>query len=305
MSAGITLPRRLGTTLAVLITAAATIGATPSTTADPPLTGFTDGGRGFLREGNRFLPIRPPGSTGTLPNGINNHGQIIGTYDDRDRRTHGFILDRRGFTRFDHPKASGVLEGVAGTGLADNNDRGQLIGTYVAGDRARGFLLDHGRLTPIDAPGAVQTYPFSINDRGQMTVQAINADGTQPHYLLERGRFTRIAYPGAAFTVVHKINNSGRIVGVYGDGDPGIQHGFVYERGRYTTLDVPGTRFTGLNQSNARGQYVGYYVGEDGGSHGHVTRRGRVNGFDAPGAVTTSAYDINDRGQILVAAFSF
>jgi uncharacterized membrane protein len=254
--------------------------------------------------------VNVPGATGTAPLGIDNHGRIAGAYDDRDGVTHGFLRDRGRFRTIDHPKARGVLlpsqpgPVLAGTALSDINARGQIVGAYVAGNRARGFVLYRGRFTPIDAPGAADSFPFGINARGQITIQAFNPDGTAPQYLLDRGKFRLIEFPGTAdTTLVHKVNERGQVVGVYLD-DAGTQHGFVFDRGRYARIDVPGAQLTGLNQSNTRGQYIGYHLDEgDDVLHAYVMRRGRVTSFDAPGADGTTAYDINDRGDIVGAGF--
>jgi uncharacterized membrane protein len=280
-----------------------TVGATPAQSSQTDPTGFTAGGRGYLSDRGRIVPVQVPGSTGTLPFSINARGVIVGVYDDRDGISHGFILDRRGFRTVDHPRARGVLDGVAGTGLSSINDQGQIIGTYVEGDRARGFLLERGRFRAIDAPGAVETYPFDINNQGRMTVQTTGSDGGQPHFLVDRGRYTPVEFPGADSTVVHRINERGLVVGVYGnDEEGGVQHGFTLLNGRYRTLDIVGTPITGLNQSTTGGEFVGYYQTETGAIRAMLMKRGRVTPIPFPG-VTTSAYDINDRGQIVGAGF--
>ena len=48
-----------------------------------------------------------------------------------------------------------------------NNDRGQIVGGYdTPGFVARGFLLDRGRYTTIDFPGASRSFATRINARG-------------------------------------------------------------------------------------------------------------------------------------------
>jgi uncharacterized membrane protein len=272
-----------------------------SLAADESTQGFTGGGSGYLRTPDGDLsPVNVPGATGTLPFGIDSRGKIVGLYDDADGVTHGFILEHGEFTTVDHPEANGVLHGLSGTGLVSINDHGQIVGSYVDGDRARGFVLDGGRFIPVDAPGAIETSAFGINDAGQITVQALNPDGSEPQYLLDRGRFTRVGFPGAEDnTVLHKINDRGQAVGAYADA-PEVQHGFVLDRGRYTTVDVPGALVTGINDSTAGGRFVGYYANEgDTGVHGYVMRRGEVVTFDVPGFDNTTAYDINESGQIV------
>jgi hypothetical protein len=43
------------------------------------------------------------------------------------------------------------------------------VGVYVDDDGMRhGFVLERGRFTSIDVPGAVDTDAFGVNDRGQI-----------------------------------------------------------------------------------------------------------------------------------------
>jgi probable HAF family extracellular repeat protein len=83
--------------------------ATPSALAQddsapaPPL-GSTMGGQGFLLEDGEFTPIAVPNAIGTLALGINERGQIVGVYDDKQGRSHGFVYERGRYRTIDHPK---------------------------------------------------------------------------------------------------------------------------------------------------------------------------------------------------------
>jgi probable HAF family extracellular repeat protein len=158
--------------------------------------GYAGGGRGFLRNpGGQFVPVDVSGATGTFPLDINNHGQMVGVYDDADGVSHGFLLTEGRFVTIDHPDAAGAFAGVAGTVAFGINDRGQIVGTYIASE-PHGFLIDRGRFFPIEGPDAVTTIPVEINNRGQISVQTSHPDGSTPQYLLERGSFTPVAFPG-------------------------------------------------------------------------------------------------------------
>ena len=288
----------------------APVAAEPQPDPDTPQAaaqGFTRGGQGYLMDEGRFRVIAVPSATGTLPYGINNRRQIVGVYDDARGRSHGFVWEQGRFRTIDHPRATGTIPGlISGGGAFGINNRGQIVGAYVSRDgHLRGYLWERGRFRTIaDAPGATDTTPIDINDRGQITIQA-SADEPFLNFLLDDGEFTRIEFPGAVGTTVHKIDNRGQIVGVYDDGRIG-QHGFTLNRGRYRTLDFPGTTFTGVNSSNTRGQIVGYILEGDLAQprlRGAILSRGRLTTFDAPGPprgpAGTTAVDINDRGQIV------
>ena len=51
-----------------------------------------------------FSALDVPGATGTVPQGINDSGNIVGCYDDAKGR-HGFLYARGNFTTIDYPGA--------------------------------------------------------------------------------------------------------------------------------------------------------------------------------------------------------
>jgi len=79
---------------------------------------------GFLKNGNSFTTIDPPGASFTLAYGINDRGDIVGFYFDPTGTSHGFVRGSDGqFTTFDVP-------GASGTALFGIDDRGDLAGGY-------------------------------------------------------------------------------------------------------------------------------------------------------------------------------
>jgi uncharacterized membrane protein len=105
-------------------------------------SGETDGSRGeatsditfagYLFAGCDFIQISVPGSSRTDANGINDAGQIVGSYDDQ-AGTHGFFLDTDGtFTALDFP-------GATYTAAYGINNAGEIIGTYVSGGQPYAF----------------------------------------------------------------------------------------------------------------------------------------------------------------------
>jgi len=227
--------------------------------AVPNPDGLYDTGHGFVqdRRGNTVrFDVRD--AAVTLPEGINDRGQIAGSYVDADivplpggqappGSVHGFIRDRRGdIDTFEVPFWR--LHNVS-----DINDRSQIVGYYDDPDFAGGgaFLRDHdGTITAINYPGALYTTAFGINDRGQIVGAYLapgaspNPDGTLPRnavhgFVWERGRFTTLDVPGSIYTQAYGINDHGQITGGYYDRS-GQQHGFLRDGHRYRTLDVPG-----------------------------------------------------------------
>jgi len=116
----------------------------------------------------RYVAINVPGATATIPRGINNFGEVVGSYQisgnpgcelSANCVIHGFKLINGKFTRVDVP---GALQ----TEIHGVNDGGDVVGTYFSSDgRLHGFLLRHtGQLTHIDAPGAQFTVANGVNN---------------------------------------------------------------------------------------------------------------------------------------------
>src|SRR5579862_3485496 len=59
---------------------------------------------GFLYNGSTFSPFNDPaGTNGTFANGINDAGQIVGSYRGDSLLSHGFIFSGGTFTPLDDP----------------------------------------------------------------------------------------------------------------------------------------------------------------------------------------------------------
>ncbi len=170
-----------------------------------------------------------------------------------------------------------------------------------------GFVLDKGRFTAFDAPGAVmQTGPAAINNLGRIAGNYVDADAAYHGFLRDRrGGFTTVDMPGALATQPSDINDLDQIVGTYSttarqtqapDAKP---RGFLLDRGRFISIDVPGAVQTRANGINNRRQVVGEYLDPTGNFHGFLWDKGAFTTVDVPGAAATSPLNINDRGQII------
>jgi probable HAF family extracellular repeat protein len=132
---------------------------------------------GFLWARGKITTIDPPGvqaapgDPGTRVRGLNDHGDVVGSYFDGEV-THGFLRHRGRYTDID-PQPGLFAEADA------INNRGQVVGRYgvlidEATAKLRGFLWKKGTLTAIpDAPGdRCDTVASDINERGQILVPA-------------------------------------------------------------------------------------------------------------------------------------
>ena len=128
----------------------------------------------FLWRNGVFTTIDPsPGATvGPVAFGINDKGQIVGTYVDTDNNRHGFLLSGGSYTTLDVPGAVfTVAQGI--------NNAGQIVGLYLGTDDTfHGFILSGDVYTTVDVPGSTSTSIYSINANGEIVGEFDDADGT-------------------------------------------------------------------------------------------------------------------------------
>lgn len=101
-------------------------------------------GHGFIFSGGKMFSVDEPGAVpdGTAANGINDRGQIVGSFIGEDGNSHGFLAQGATFTTLD------CAEG-ANTSAWGINSAGQIAGTCdVAGQRL-GFIANR---TPTGKP---------------------------------------------------------------------------------------------------------------------------------------------------------
>jgi hypothetical protein len=180
---------------------------------------------GFLLTEEKFRTVDFPGAVATALRGINNLGDVSGTYSvvDFDADEFGFIIPRRG------PAVSFKLADPTGTGIVVGaiNDLRQLVGYYTdATSTLVGFLRQpNGQFVSIIFPGGLSTQAYGINDCGILV--GVWGDGSTAHGFYGRpGNLRSFDVPGAIATFSQGINNEGRIVGRYATAD-GVPHAFV------------------------------------------------------------------------------
>jgi uncharacterized membrane protein len=129
---------------------------------------------GFVLSAGRFTAINVPKDhpvSGTGAWGINNKGDIIGSYVDADSNRHGFLLRGGRYTALDVPGAFLTV----GQGI---NDAGVIVGLYLdAAFVSHGFVKDRGVYNTVDAPNSVATAIYTINDDGVIGGTYDAADG--------------------------------------------------------------------------------------------------------------------------------
>ena len=161
-------------------------------------------------------------------------------------------------TLLDYPGAGGTLFDGA-------NGHSQAVGTFFNETGAHAFLYDNGEFSEIPIEGALFSFAFDINDRGDIVGYYVNEDYEGLGFLIDRhGDFTEITIPEAIDIGASGINNAGIIVGVYTEIYPPVWRGFKLEDGVFTyPIDVPPPDIglpsgsTDVHEINEKGQIVG------------------------------------------------
>jgi len=241
----------------------------------------------------------PPGIYSTTAIGVNNSGQIIGSYSDRYGNTYGFIYSDGTYTALDVP-------GSVYTQPLGINSSGQVVGLYYrnGSNSPYGFLYTDGTYITLNPPGSDASVAFSINASGDV-VGDYGVENSQAVFLYSSGSYTTLAILGAT-VAAQQINNSGQIVGEYAASSSSQLNGYLYANGGYIALAPPNSAFSlalGINES---GQVVGYY-GVNGVpppdfssiEYGFLYDNGAYTTLDFPGSDESFALAINDSGQIV------
>lgn len=218
-----------------------------------------------------YTTLQEPNSTSiegdlTAASGINDAGQIVGSYIDGNFVPHGFLLSGGVYTTIDPPgtNENPMMPSANGSGLFGINNAGQMVGEYYAtSGQAHGFLDNAGNFSTVDdptAPAGARTELRGISNAGAIVGDYFTGGagtGVSVGFLLSGGNFTTIADPNAVDaeggTLALGINNSGAIVGLYNYTNPADTHGFLLSGDIYSTIDFPmaNERVTGLAINDA------------------------------------------------------
>jgi hypothetical protein len=219
----------------------------------------------FAQTSFKYVSINFPGAFSTQANGINNGGEIVGTYlktiCSGSCATHGFKYVNGKYTTINFP-------GAFSTSVNGVNDYGDIVGSYITSADAaitHGFLLLHtGHFETLDLTGVSQsnTTPLAVNKYLTVVGSYIDDSSAGVGFIWKNGSFTKVDLGGGAVQEsLNGVSNPGLMVGFFSrNGQP---HIFVKSG---TDVDVlPNTRSkAGTMESggvNGRGDVVGVVFG--------------------------------------------
>jgi probable HAF family extracellular repeat protein len=215
----------------------------------------------FIYSNGQFQDFASGAEFGLWPQGgINNNGQVVGTYYPQGSRTTTAAIYGNG--RFNLLGSLAQGYGTYGTAI---NDQGEAAGYGLSDDyKEHAFLYANGRMVDLGKYSADYDYahPVAINNAGHVAgYLGRHADGNVEHvFLYKDGRMMDLGSGHA-----HAMNNLGQIVGwrFSAPGSPGYADAVMYEDGRVINLNtLPGVDGSGWHLANAqaindRGQIVG------------------------------------------------
>jgi probable HAF family extracellular repeat protein len=166
---------------------------------------------GFSYDRGTFSPpLTYPGAGNlTIPNGINDRGEIVGVYQDAAPGEHSFLYKAGNYGTLVYP-------GATETGAQDINNSGQVVGDFPDPKGTHGFvyLENVGVFTPpLDNPPSTEIALRGVNNGGQIIGGYFDAVGHEHPFLYMASSLNPILIPGAISASAIGVNDRGQVVG--------------------------------------------------------------------------------------------
>jgi hypothetical protein len=249
--------------------------------------------------GLKFTSISYPGAYSTQLNGINNAGEVAGSYaisifanaaQQAFTEAGGSFSDITGILRARH-QVGGI------------NNAGKVAITAGGGTTVMEALVwsPNGTTTTIIDQGGLQAHAYDVNDPGVVvgSVRSFSS-GMSVAFVYQHGALNTFTV-GGLNTEAHGINNTGTIVGVTTTApDATGDQGFIDRGGVITALNVPGAVATDPLDINNQGDVAGSFYD---GTHWHgfiEDAKGHMTFIDDPDAAggDTWVTGIDDHGDV-------
>ena len=241
----------------------------------------------------------PGAGNSTLPQKINERGDVVGVFVDSNGVTRAFVRFSDGSFSDPIVDPNDTVGFTEGRGI--NNSR-TVCGDYATSDgNDHGFFLSGGTFTEYDVPGAVTTNVLGINDPGDFAGTFDPGTGILQAFISVGGTLTSFSVPGAIATLAYQLNNSKQLVVGYYLDSSGIPHGYYRDANGalHFPIDPSGSTATILFGVNNRNWVVGRYADSSGVTHGlFFVPPNNFFTFDFPGSTFTSLNGINAQGFI-------
>ena len=239
--------------------------------------------------------------TQTIPEGINDGGDITGIIIDSSGVYRGFVRFADGTFSPPIVEPNDTMGHTEGRGITDLR---LICGWYIGSDGfAHGYFLDSGVFTEFDVDGANDTIVDGLNDAGDFVGNFTSETVFAAAFSNIDGITNTIVIPGdKGNSFAYAINRSRQITGGYQKG--GHIHGWWQDSDGtvHAPFDPPHSKATLPFGINDQGWVVGRFSrkGNAADGHGFLNRLGSDSFviYDYPGATFTSFGGINNDGLI-------
>src|SRR6266853_5422805 len=148
----------------------------------------------------------PGTGNSTLPQKINERGDIVGEFIDPNGVARGFVRFSDGSFSAPIVDPNDTVGFTEGRGI---NNLGTVCGDYATSDgNQHGFFLSGGTFTEYDVPGATNTVVLGINDVANFSGGFYPGTGILQAFISVGGTLTSFSVPGATLTLAYQLNNS-------------------------------------------------------------------------------------------------
>jgi probable HAF family extracellular repeat protein len=250
---------------------------------------------------------------GYMASGLNNLGQVIGSYVTSTGDTHGFITGSNGSAIMD----LGTLPGFSDSYALGINGSGRVVGYASTPDSSLGahaFITGPNGVGMADL-GVLQDAAFSqafgINAAGQVVGASGNLDtgGVKAFTSGANGSALRpLGTPDGltAVSVGGGINSAGQVAGYYSRDDLDMHHAFITAADGAGLRDLgalPGDDFSEAHGLNESGMVVGLSLSANGGGSAHAFITGPnglgLRDLGTLGGSGSYADGLNGAGQVV------
>ena len=153
----------------------------------------------------------PGTGNSTLPQKINERGDVVGVFIDSTGVTRAFVRFSNGSFSDPIVDPNDTVGFTEGRGI--NNSR-TVVGDYAISDGTiHSFFLSGSTFTEYDVPGALQTNLLGINEPGDVTGGFDDGSGVFQGFIDRGGTITSFGVPGAASTFAYELNNNKKVGG--------------------------------------------------------------------------------------------
>lgn len=241
----------------------------------------------------------PAGGVGTLPQKINDSGNVAGVVD-------AFTGQRRGFVRFrnGHFTPSIVEPNDTGgfTDLRGINNSNTVDGAYIGGDGLfHGFIATGNVFSDFDVADSTGTILLSNNNNGDVCGgYSTSANPNDTAFFTNGGVVMTVIVPNASISFCYTMDDNYNTAGQYTDANTGETHSFSRAADGTITApdDPPNSTSAIIFGNNNDGFQVGRFTSATDGIERGFWRApdGTVLVLDNPNASLTSLNGINSRG---------